>query len=112
MCAAIATGCRHDRVATHRCRDAERVPDADAPIALASRDDPDARRHGTERIGGPDVATVGRENQHLRRGKRLEGSAHFDDLANILFDQAVLAEGGHLEDPAAYVRRVNGLLTA
>ena len=43
--------------------------------------------------------------------KRLEGSAHFDDLANILFDQAVLAEGGHLEDPAAYVRRVNGLLT-
>ena len=44
--------------------------------------------------------------------KRLEGSAHFDDLANILFDQAVLAEGGHLEDPAAYVRRVNGLLTA
>ncbi len=44
--------------------------------------------------------------------KKLEGSAHFDDLANILFDQAVLAEGGHLEDPAAYVRRVNGLLTA
>jgi molecular chaperone HtpG len=44
--------------------------------------------------------------------KRLEGSAHFDDLANILFDQAVLAEGGHLEDPAAYVRRVNSLLTA
>ncbi len=44
--------------------------------------------------------------------KRLEGSAHFDDLANILFDQAVLAEGGHLEDPAAYVKRVNGMLTA
>jgi molecular chaperone HtpG len=44
--------------------------------------------------------------------KRLDGSAHFDDLANILFDQAVLAEGGHLEDPAAYVRRVNSLLTA
>lgn len=44
--------------------------------------------------------------------KRLEGSAHFDELAHILFDQAVLAEGGHLEDPAAYVRRVNALLTA
>ena len=41
---------------------------------------------------------------------RLEGSAHFDDLAQILLDQAVLAEGGHLEDPAAYVRRVNALL--
>ena len=42
--------------------------------------------------------------------KRLEASAHFDELANILFDQALLAEGGQLEDPAAYVRRVNALL--
>jgi molecular chaperone HtpG len=44
--------------------------------------------------------------------KRLDGSAHFDELANILFDQALLAEGGQLEDPAAYVRRVNALLVA
>ena len=42
--------------------------------------------------------------------KRLEASEHFDDLAHILFDQALLAEGGHLEDPAAYVKRVNALL--
>jgi molecular chaperone HtpG len=42
--------------------------------------------------------------------KRLDGSAHFEDLANILFDQALLAEGGHLEDPGAYVKRVNALL--
>ena len=41
----------------------------------------------------------------------LEQSPHFDDLAQILFDQAVLAEGGQLEDPAAYVKRVNRLLT-
>jgi len=41
----------------------------------------------------------------------LELSPHFDDLAQILFDQAVLAEGGQLEDPAAYVKRVNRLLT-
>jgi molecular chaperone HtpG len=44
--------------------------------------------------------------------KKLETSAHFDDLANILFDQALLAEGGQLEDPAAYVKRVNALLLA
>ena len=44
--------------------------------------------------------------------KRLESDARFDDLAQILFDQALLAEGGQLEDPAAYVRRVNALLTA
>ncbi|RQO55482.1 molecular chaperone HtpG [Paucibacter sp. KBW04] len=44
--------------------------------------------------------------------KKLDGSAQFDDLANVIFDQAVLAEGGHLEDPAAYVRRVNAMLLA
>ena len=45
--------------------------------------------------------------------KRLEvDEAHFDDLANLLFDQAWLAEGGHLDDPAEHVRRVTRLLTA
>ena len=39
-----------------------------------------------------------------------DGDAHFDDLAHILFDQALLAEGGLPEDPAAYVKRVNALL--
>jgi molecular chaperone HtpG len=42
--------------------------------------------------------------------KRLETDARFDELAQILFDQALLAEGGQLEDPAAYVQRVNRLL--
>ncbi|WP_280188307.1 molecular chaperone HtpG [Delftia sp. PS-11] len=42
--------------------------------------------------------------------KKLDGSVHFHDLASILFDQAVLAEGGMPEDPAAYVKRVNALL--
>ena len=42
--------------------------------------------------------------------QKLEGSAHFDDLAHIVFDQALLAEGGLPADPAAYVRRVNALL--
>ena len=34
----------------------------------------------------------------------------FADLAHIVFDQALLAEGGLPDDPAAYVRRVNALL--
>ena len=42
--------------------------------------------------------------------KKLDGSVHFNDLAHILFDQALLAEGGMPEDPAAYVKRVNALL--
>ena len=44
--------------------------------------------------------------------KRLEGDARFDDLAQVLFDQALLAEGGQLEDPATYVQRINRMLVA
>ena len=45
--------------------------------------------------------------------KRIEtDEAHFDDLANLLFDQAWLAEGGQLENPAEHVQRVTRLLTA
>ena len=42
--------------------------------------------------------------------KKLESSEQFDDLAQVIFDQALLAEGGQLEDPAAYLKRVNELL--
>ena len=42
--------------------------------------------------------------------KKLDGSVHFNDLAHIVFDQALLAEGGMPADPAAYVKRVNALL--
>ncbi len=37
-------------------------------------------------------------------------SARFDDWTNLLFDQAVLAEGGILQDPAAFVKRMNTML--
>jgi len=36
----------------------------------------------------------------------------FDDWCNVLFDQAVLSEGGQLDDPASYVTRLNGLLVS
>ncbi|MFM2119180.1 MAG: molecular chaperone HtpG [Pseudomonadota bacterium] len=39
-----------------------------------------------------------------------EGEASFDDLAQVLFDNALLAEGGQLEDPAAHVRRIQALI--
>lgn len=35
---------------------------------------------------------------------------HFDDWTNLLFDQAVLAEGGSLNDPAAFVKLMNNML--
>ena len=42
--------------------------------------------------------------------QKLESAAQFDDLANVIFDQALIAEGGLPEDPAAYIKRVNSLL--
>jgi molecular chaperone HtpG len=37
-------------------------------------------------------------------------SQNFDEWTQVLFDQALLAEGGQLNDPAAYVKRINQLL--
>ena len=56
------------------------------------------------------ILEVNPEHALLKRLDSAEGSERFEDLAHILFDQALLAEGGHLEDPAAYVQRVNRLL--
>jgi len=62
--------------------------------------------------GAPKAEPILEVNAEHALVKRLESSEHFDELANILFDQALLAEGGQLEDPAAYVKRVNALLAA
>ncbi len=58
----------------------------------------------------PEVKPVLEVNADHPLVKKLDGSVHFHDLAHILFDQALLAEGGLPEDPAAYVKRVNALL--
>lgn len=60
----------------------------------------------------PDTRPVLEINPTHTLVKKLEAAegARFDDLAHVLFDQALLAEGGLPADPAAYVRRVNALL--
>jgi molecular chaperone HtpG len=58
----------------------------------------------------PDAKPVLEVNASHPLVRKLEGSPNFNDLAHILFDQALLAEGGLPEDPAAYVKRVNALL--
>jgi len=58
----------------------------------------------------PDSKPILEVNPEHALVKKLDGSVHFHDLAHILYDQALLAEGGLPEDPAAYVKRVNALL--
>jgi len=54
---------------------------------------------------------VNAEHALVKRLAALGDGAEFDDLAHILFDQAMLAEGGQLDDPAGYVSRVTKLLS-
>jgi molecular chaperone HtpG len=46
----------------------------------------------------------------VERLKQESDDARFADWSHILFDQATLAEGGHLEDPASFVKRLNDLM--
>lgn len=46
----------------------------------------------------------------VRRLNDEQDQQRFSDWASILFDQSLLAEGGQLDDPAAFVRRLNEML--
>jgi len=48
--------------------------------------------------------------EHPLLQKLKSDDQHFDEWTQVLFDQALLAEGGQLNDPAAYVKRINQLL--
>lgn len=60
----------------------------------------------------PDVQPILEVNPSHPLVRRLEGEsddARFEELAMLLFEQAYLSEGGQLEDPAGFVRRMNRL---
>ncbi len=50
------------------------------------------------------------EHQLIAKLKSESNDAKFQEWVHILFDQAILAEGGQLKDPATFVQRINKLL--
>ncbi len=58
------------------------------------------------------ILEVNPQHAILARMNQENDSARFSDWANILFEQAVLSDGGQLEDPVSFVNRLNGLLVA
>ncbi len=48
--------------------------------------------------------------EHPLLARVREDDAHIDDWSRLLFEQATLAEGGQLQDPAGFVRRMNAML--
>lgn len=59
---------------------------------------------------GKPVFELNPKHPLVKRLQEESDSNRFEDLSWLLYDQAVLAEGGQLEDPAAFVRRFNKLL--
>ncbi|MHB1174071.1 MAG: molecular chaperone HtpG [Sulfuriferula sp.] len=62
--------------------------------------------------GSKPILEINPRHALVQRLKDQADSDKFSDWSAILFDQALLAEGGQLEDPAAFVRRLNGLWLA
>jgi molecular chaperone HtpG len=88
----------------------------DSPACLVVKDDGGmslqlARMLKAAGQAAPETKPVLEINTEHALVKRLNSDGvHFNDLAHIVFDQAMLAEGGMPDDPAAYVKRVNALL--
>ena len=59
----------------------------------------------------PDTKPILEINPHHPLVQRLKyEEAKFDDWSSLLFDQAMLAEGGQLADPAGFVKKLNDML--
>jgi molecular chaperone HtpG len=60
--------------------------------------------------GSKPIFEINPEHSLVTRLKEEQDDARFADLTHILFDQAILSEGGQLDDPSAFVHKLNGLL--
>jgi molecular chaperone HtpG len=56
------------------------------------------------------ILEVNPKHALIARLRETASDEAFADLASVLYDQALLAEGGELDDPAIFVRRVNKLI--
>ena len=67
------------------------------------------KQAGQPTFGSKPVLEVNPAHPLVQRLKEADGAA-FDDLATLLFEQALLTEGGQLDDPSGFVARLNRLL--
>lgn len=102
-----------DRVAEVRL--SKRLTDSPACLIIPEHDMGAQMRRllqaaGQEPPASKPILEINGDHPLVRRLSSSEDDARTADLAEVLFDQATLAEGDPLEDPAAYVRRINRLL--
>ncbi|MBC7982885.1 MAG: molecular chaperone HtpG, partial [Candidatus Obscuribacterales bacterium] len=104
-----------DRVTTVRVTN--RLSDSPAVLVLAEHDMGAQMRRIMEAAGqkAPEVKPtleINPEHVLLKRLSAVAEGQEFDDLAMLLLEQATLADGGQLPEPAEFVRRLNRLLFA
>ena len=68
------------------------------------------RQAGHEMPVTKPVLEINPSHPFVQRMENEEVEDRFEDWAKILFDQAILAEGGQLEDPASFVSRLNQMI--
>jgi molecular chaperone HtpG len=65
---------------------------------------------GQKMPGSKPIFEINPAHALVTRLKDEQDDQRFADLTHILFDQAILAEGGQLDDPAEFVHKLNGFL--
>ncbi|MEM7708163.1 MAG: molecular chaperone HtpG [Pseudomonadota bacterium] len=94
-----------------------RLTDSPSCIVLAEHDmalhmQQLMKQAGHEMPGSKPSLEINPDHPLVARASAVTDEERFSDWAHLLFEQALLAEGGQLSDPASYVKRVNSLLTA
>jgi molecular chaperone HtpG len=92
-----------------------RLADSPACLVLAEHDMGSQMRRILESAGqkvpvAKPALEINVQHPLLQRLETTDDAASFDDLALLLFEQATLADGGQLPEPAAFVQRLNRLL--
>ena len=65
---------------------------------------------GQQVPGSKPILEINPQHPIVQRLKDETDEQRFSDWSHILFDQALLAEGGHLDDPASFVKRLNEVM--
>ncbi len=100
---------------TKEVRITHRLTDSPSCLVLDSNDmgmqmQQIMRAAGQEVPDSQPILEINPEHELIKQLKDMGDQEKFENWAHVLFDQAMLAEGGQLEDPAAYVKRVNQML--
>jgi molecular chaperone HtpG len=98
-------------------RVSHRLTDSPSCLVLATHEMPIhlqqvMKQAGHEMPGSQPILEINPDHTLVERLKQEQDEARFSEWTHLLFEQAMLAEGAQLEDPAAFVKRMNGLLAS